>query len=328
MVTGHVDWSALDELTDMFLHTHGPGRHTGQPTGASDHAGPAEASCQPGPGQPIGQPIGQPGASHSGAGRSQQAGTGTGWATGAGQAAAAGPPSGSCLDSTGSGCTCARPAPEPLTPATRDRLRRALLRLAADALSGPSGLAARLRAALDGKPLTTLSLPLDIGAATETIPAHLRRAVTTRHSRCAFPGCDQPATVCDIHHLTPRSHGGPTSLPNLVPLCSFHHLTAIHRWGWTLTLHPDGTTTATSPDSKRTLHSHSPPSHGPPSLGPPGHGPPSRAAQAPPPQSSPCRVSASFGQGVAAWPAEERAGGRAVRCHRAGDALQEVLRGA
>ncbi len=245
VVTGHVDWSALDELTDMFLHTHGLGRHTGQPTGASDHAGPAEASYQPGPGQ----------------------------------AAATGPPSGSCLDSTGSGCTCARPAPEPLTPATRDRLRRALLGLAADALSGPSGLAARLRAALDGKPLTTLSLPLDIGAATETIPAHLRRAVTTRHSCCAFPGCDQPATVCDIHHLTPRSHGGPTSLPNLVPLCSFHHLTAIHRWGWTLTLHPDGTTTATSPDHTRTLHSHSPPSrhppgHDPPSHHPPGHDPP------------------------------------------------------
>jgi hypothetical protein len=29
-------------------------------------------------------------------------------------------------------------------------------------------------------------------------------------------------------------------------------------WGWTLTCHPDGTTTATAPDG-RTLHSHSPP---------------------------------------------------------------------
>jgi hypothetical protein len=32
----------------------------------------------------------------------------------------------------------------------------------------------------------------------------------------------------------------------------------IHRWGWTITRHPDGTTTATAPDG-RTLHSHSPP---------------------------------------------------------------------
>src|SRR5262249_2789482 len=79
------------------------------------------------------------------------------------------------------------PGRQPLSPATRDRLRRALLALAADALSGPGGLAARLRAALDGAPLSTVSLPLDIGAATETIPAHLRRAVTTRHPHCAFP---------------------------------------------------------------------------------------------------------------------------------------------
>jgi hypothetical protein len=160
----------------------------------------------------------------------------------------------------------------------RDRLRRALLGLAADALSGPDGLAARLRAALDGRPLTSASLPLDIGAASEAIPAHLRRAATTRHPHCAFPGCDQPASVCDIHHIVPRSRGGPTSLANLVPLCGFHHLTAIHRWGWTLTLHPDGTTTAASPGHTRTLHSHSPPGHDPPGHSPPGHRPPTQAA--------------------------------------------------
>jgi hypothetical protein len=42
-------------------------------------------------------------------------------------------------------------------------------------------------------------------------------------------------------------------------LCSFHHLIVVHRWGWTLLLNPDGTTTATSPDGRRTLHSHAPP---------------------------------------------------------------------
>ena len=44
-----------------------------------------------------------------------------------------------------------------------------------------------------------------------------------------------------------------------MPLCAFHHLIAIHRWGWTLRLKPDGTTTATSPDGRRTYHSHGPP---------------------------------------------------------------------
>ena len=57
-----------------------------------------------------------------------------------------------------------------LSPVTRDRLRRALLGLATDALSGPDGLAARLRAALDGRPLTAVSLPLDVGTASEPFP--------------------------------------------------------------------------------------------------------------------------------------------------------------
>jgi hypothetical protein len=162
----------------------------------------------------------------------------------------------------------ARAAP-PAATAARDRLRRALLGLAIATLSGPGGLAAHLRATLtdpaaggrDGSAagLASRSLPLDVGAATPTIPAHLRKAAALRHRHCAFPGCRQPASVCDIHHLIPRARGGPTSLPNLVPLCQFHHLTAIHRWGWTLQLHPDGTTTATSPDRSRTFHSHSPP---------------------------------------------------------------------
>jgi hypothetical protein len=97
-------------------------------------------------------------------------------------------------------------------------LTRALLALAASTLSGPGGLAARLRAGLDGPPLGGVSLPLDIGPATDTIPVHLRRAVMIRHPHCAFPGCDQPAGVCDVHHLIPRAAGGPTALHNLVPV--------------------------------------------------------------------------------------------------------------
>ncbi len=158
-----------------------------------------------------------------------------------------------------------RPASEAGRGAGRERLARALLGLAIDALSGPGGLAAALRTGLAGTelslatPLTSISLPLDIGAGSEAIPAHLRRAVTLRHPHCAFPGCSQPASVCDVHHLIPRSAGGATALPNLVPLCRFHHLIAIHHWGWTLRLNPDATTTATSPDGRRVWHSHSPP---------------------------------------------------------------------
>lgn len=176
------------------------------------------------------------------------------------------------------GCTC--PARRPLSPQTLERLRATMLRLAADVLSGPGGLASWLRQSqlADGPGGGTslplgIPLPLDTGEAEPTIPAHLRRAVTTRHIHCAFPGCWVPASGCHIHHLVPRARGGPTALGNLVPLCAFHHLTAIHRWGWTLILHADGGTTATSPDQARILRD-----HGPPSDAAPGHGPPTAAA--------------------------------------------------
>jgi len=176
------------------------------------------------------------------------------------------------------GCTC--PARAPLSAGTLARLRGSLLAMAADVLSGPGGLAAWLRQSQLTGPAASASLPLEVplpldaGRASPAIPAQLRRAAAARHPHCAFPGCDQPTSVCQIHHLIPRSAGGPAALRNLVPLCAFHHLIVIHRWGWALRLQPDGTTVATSPDG-RIFHSHSPPSHSPP-----GHpdDPPAQAA--------------------------------------------------
>jgi hypothetical protein len=57
------------------------------------------------------------------------------------------------------------------------------------------------------------------------------------------------------------------------------HLIVIHRKGWTLTLHADGTTTAKSPDGMRTLHSHGPPpGQGSLWVEQSEHGPPATAA--------------------------------------------------
>ena len=142
---------------------------------------------------------------------------------------------------------------------SRAAARELILHNAIALLSGPTGLASWLRTGTLTGPAASISLPLDIGAVTDTIPAHLRRAVITRDRHCAAPGCDQPPAVCQVHHIVPRSQGGATKLTNLLLLCAFHHLILVHRWGWTITLNPDGTTTATSPDRRRVLHSHSPP---------------------------------------------------------------------
>jgi hypothetical protein len=137
--------------------------------------------------------------------------------------------------------------------------RQIVLAHAAGLMSGPAGLAAYLRTGLLTGPAAAVSLPLDTGGATETIPAHLRRLVITRDRHCRFPGCEQTPAACQPHHILLRSEGGQTCLTNLLLLCSFHHLIAVHRWGWSIALRPDGTVTATSPDRGRTLHSHGPP---------------------------------------------------------------------
>jgi hypothetical protein len=125
-------------------------------------------------------------------------------------------------------------------------------------VSGPGGAASFLRRHLLGKPLAGPSLPLDVGQ-TDDIPVHLRRLVALRDQTCQFAGgCDQPASGCEPHHVTHRSDGGHTSLTNLKGYCWWHHHVVLHELGWTLTVHPDGTSQVTSPDGK-IIRSHSPP---------------------------------------------------------------------
>jgi hypothetical protein len=149
--------------------------------------------------------------------------------------------------------------PEQLSTMSREAIQRAIIGKVADLLSGPGGLASFLRTNQLGARLAGPSLPLDIGFS-KSIPAGIRNAVILRDRRCRWPGgCNQPAAACEVHHVKHKADGGHTSLQGCVLLCSFHHQVVIHRWGWTLTLNPDGTTTAWNPDRTKVLHSHGPP---------------------------------------------------------------------
>jgi len=148
-------------------------------------------------------------------------------------------------------------ARERFTPDAMQALRYAIARLAIDFVSGPAGIAGWLRTTLLAPPFNTPSLPLDIGYS-DSIPASIRRAVLLRDRGCAWPRCGRPAAWCDVHHLQHKADGGKTSVSSCVLLCQFHHDVCIHRLGWRLVLHPDGTTTAYGPD-RQVLHSHSPP---------------------------------------------------------------------
>jgi Domain of unknown function (DUF222) len=154
------------------------------------------------------------------------------------------------------------PSPSsPRPPATPglEMLRHAIIGRAVDLVSGPGGLASFLRTRLAGARLAGPSLPLDVGHSAE-IPAAIRRAVILRDQHCRWAGgCDQPASACEVHHVTHLADGGRTSVDGCALYCFFHHHVAIHQWGWTVALNPDGTTSARSPDGTEILHSHGPP---------------------------------------------------------------------
>jgi Domain of unknown function (DUF222) len=185
--------------------------------------------CQP---QPDGDPAGNPDPAGNHGPTAEPAPAGSGE-----------PPSGLALLSGMSG----------------DAIRQAIIGKAADLLSGPGGLASFLRTRQLGARLAGPSLPLDIGYAS-TIPPGIRNAVILRDNRCRWAGgCHQPAAACEVHHVKHKADGGHTSTRDCVLLCWFHHQVVIHRWGWTLVLNPDGTTTAWNPDRTKVLHSHGPP---------------------------------------------------------------------
>ncbi|HEU5392050.1 MAG TPA: DUF222 domain-containing protein [Streptosporangiaceae bacterium] len=156
---------------------------------------------------------------------------------------------------------------EPTSPDTaptdaarvQDILEQEIIGKAIALLSGPGGLASHLRRRLLGSRLAGRSLPLDVGISTD-IPAAIRRAVIDRDQHCQFPnGCDQPASGCEVHHLTHKADGGKTSVMDCMLFCTHHHQVEIHRNGWTVVLNPDGSVTAWNKDKTKVLHSHGPP---------------------------------------------------------------------
>jgi hypothetical protein len=171
---------------------------------------------------------------------------GDGGADAGGDSADAG---GDSADAGGDGGTGgqAQAASRPDTTRAWEALERAIIGKAVDLVSGPGGLASFLRRRQLGARLGGPSLPLDIGYA-ETIPAGIRNAVILRDKHCQWAGrCHQPASACQVHHVKHKANGGKTSTKDCVLLCRFHHQVVIHRWGWTLVLNPDGTTTAWNP---------------------------------------------------------------------------------
>jgi Domain of unknown function (DUF222)/HNH endonuclease len=100
--------------------------------------------------------------------------------------------------------------------------------------------------------------PLSVGRRTRTIPAALRRALRSRDDGCCFPGCTHERFL-HAHHVQHWARGGPTSLENLVQLCSYHHR-LVHEGGFRVESsdrgsvrfrRPDGRVVSPAPECRR-----------------------------------------------------------------------------
>ena len=90
------------------------------------------------------------------------------------------------------------------------------------------------RLACDGtlsRVLKADSQAIDVGRATRAVSPAQWRALKARHGNCGFPGCDRPINWTTPHHIEFWSRGGPNNLPNLLPLCFYHHR-LVHEGGW------------------------------------------------------------------------------------------------
>ncbi len=80
----------------------------------------------------------------------------------------------------------------------------------------------------------------DVGRLRRTVPQRLRRLLVARDQHCQWPGCDQPPSRCDVHHIIHWADGGPTNLDNLVLLCHRHHH-QLHEHNYQMIRQPDRT---------------------------------------------------------------------------------------
>jgi hypothetical protein len=87
-----------------------------------------------------------------------------------------------------------------------------------------------------------------LGRPTRTVSPTLRRALALRDRGCAFPACPNQIFL-HAHHVRHWAHGGPTTLDNLVLLCTTHHR-LVHEGGLGLRRDEAGNLRFTDPCGK------------------------------------------------------------------------------
>lgn len=100
-------------------------------------------------------------------------------------------------------------------------------------------------------------VPINVGRTLRTATAAQWTAIRSLHRTCAWPGCTQPLSRCQLHHIHEWRHGGRTDLANLLPLCTHHHH-LVHEGRWQVELGPDRALVVVAPDGRRSPPTPSP----------------------------------------------------------------------
>ena len=77
---------------------------------------------------------------------------------------------------------------------------------------------------IGGQDLITPELMAELALTAKQVPL-----VRARDLTCRWPGCDVPATHCDLDHTIPYAQGGPTHAGNIKCYCRTHHLMKVRR---------------------------------------------------------------------------------------------------
>ena len=109
-----------------------------------------------------------------------------------------------------------------------------------------AGIAGKIRIVIRD----TNGIPTAMSSASRLFTGAIRDAVLMTATHCTHDGCIVPASLCQIDHLHPHSHGGQTCVDNAGPACGHHN-----RWRYTTKANvkrlPDGTIATYRADGTR-----------------------------------------------------------------------------